>query len=87
MLVPGEAGGVSGPGTHRAIATVGVPKSQLCTAAASAPLLEREGMSEQQRAEPPVRAPLPASAMVHASAEMEHPIAFRTQLLAPLRRS
>ena len=32
-------------------------------------------MSEQQRAEAPVHAPLPASVMVHASAKMEHPIA------------
>ena len=49
-LVPGDAGAVSAPGTHRATAAVGVPKSQLCTAAAAAPLLEREGMSQQQRA-------------------------------------
>jgi hypothetical protein len=70
-LVPGDAGDISAPGTHRAIAAVGVPKSQLCTAAASAPLLEREGISEQQRAELPVHVPLPFSVMVHASAEME----------------
>jgi hypothetical protein len=35
-------------------------------------------MSEQQRAEAPVHAPLPASVMALASPEMEHPIAFGT---------
>jgi hypothetical protein len=49
-LMPHDAGAVSAPGTNRAIASVGVPKSQLCTAAAAAPLLEPEGMSQQQRA-------------------------------------
>ena len=44
-------------------------------------------MSEQQRAESSVHAPLPASGMVLASAEMEHPIAGRMQPLAPPRRS
>jgi hypothetical protein len=66
LLVPGDAGGAAASGTHPTIATtVGVPKSQLCTAAAAAPLLPRplcrgpsaaaaplpEGVSEQQRAE------------------------------------
>jgi hypothetical protein len=75
-LVPGYSGGAAASGTYRAIATaVGVPKSQRCTAAAAAPLLELEGASEQQRARSPVHAPLPASVMVHAFAEMEHPIA------------
>ena len=72
-LVPRDAGGAAASGTHCDIAAVGVPKSQLCTAAAAAPLLEREGMSEQQRTESPVHAPL------HASAAMEHPIAGRAQ--------
>jgi hypothetical protein len=35
-LVPGDAGGGASSGTHCAIAEVGVPKSQLCTAAVSA---------------------------------------------------
>jgi hypothetical protein len=72
-LMLGDAGAVSAPGTYCAIAAVGVPKSQLCTAADAAPLLEREGISEQQRAESLVHAPL------HASAEMEHPISGRAQ--------
>jgi hypothetical protein len=46
LLVPGDADAVSAPGTHSAIAAVGVPKSQMCTAAAAAPLMEQEGMSE-----------------------------------------
>ena len=42
LLVPGDAGGAAASGTHPTIATtVGVPKSQLCTAAAAAPLLPR----------------------------------------------
>jgi len=79
LLVPGDAGGAAASGTHPTIATtVGVPKSQLCTAAAAAPLLPRplcrgpsaaaaplpEGVSEQQRAELPVHAPLPARSSV-----------------------
>ena len=83
----GDTGAVSAPGTHCAIEAVGVPKSHVCTAAVTAPLLEREGLSEQQRAESPVHAPLPASVMVLASAEMEHPIAGRMQPLAPPRTS
>ena len=69
--------GGAASGTHCAIAEVGVPKSQLCTAAAAAPLLVLQGVSAQQRAESPVHAPLPAAAsvMAHASAEIEHPIA------------
>ena len=74
-LVPGDAGGGAASGTHCAIAEVGEPKSQLCTAAAAAPLLVLQGVSAQQRAESPVHAPLPASIMAHASAEMEQPIA------------
>ena len=73
LLLPG--GGAAASGTHLAIAAVGVQKSPLCTASAAAPLLELEGVSEQQRAEWPVHAPLAASVIVHASAEMEHPIA------------
>ena len=61
-----------------AIAEVGEPKSQLCTAAAAAPLLVLQGVPAQQRAESPVHAPLPASIMALASAEMEHPIAIGT---------
>ena len=38
-LMPGDAGGGASSGTHCAIAEVGEPKSQLCTAAAAAPLL------------------------------------------------
>jgi hypothetical protein len=77
MPVSGDAGGAVASSTHHTIGTaVGVPKSQLCTAAVAAPLLE--GVSEQQsvtqRPELPVHAPRPASVMVHASAEMEHPI-------------
>ena len=67
--------GGAASGTHCAIAEVGVPKSQLRTAAAAAPLLVLQGVSAQQRAESPVHAPLPASIMAHASAEMEQPIA------------
>ncbi len=64
-LMPGDAGGAASSGTHRTIATAaGVPKSQRCTAAAAAPLLELEGASEQQRAQSPVHAPLAASFMV-----------------------
>ena len=76
-LMPGDAGGGASSGTHCAIAEVGEPKSQLCTAAAAAPLLVLQGVSAQQRAESPVHAPLPAAAsvMAHASAEIEHPIA------------
>ena len=74
-LLPGDAGGAAASGTHRTLAAVGVPKSQLCTAAAAAPLLMLQGVSAQQRAEAPVHAPLPAPVMAHASAEMEHPIA------------
>jgi len=77
-LVPGDAGGGASSGTHCAIAEVGVPKSQLRTAAAAAPLLVLQGVSAQQRAESPVHAPLPAPVMAHASAEMEHPIAIGT---------
>ena len=55
-----------------------MPKSQLCTAAAAAPLLE--GVSKQQRPESPVHAPMPASVLVHASAEMEHPIAVAAHI-------
>jgi hypothetical protein len=44
-------------GEYRTIATA-VIKSQLCSAAAAAPLLEC--VSEQQRAESPPHAPLPA---------------------------
>jgi hypothetical protein len=77
-LVPGDAGGAAASGTHSAIASVGVPKSLLCTAAAAAPLLVLEGVSGQQGAESPVHAPLLASIMVHASAEMQHPIAVGT---------
>ena len=73
LLLPG--GGAAASGTHLAIAAVGVQKSPLCTASAAAPLLELEGVSEQQRAEWPVHAPLAASVIVHASAEMEQPIA------------
>ena len=74
-LLAGDAGGAAASGTHRTLAPVGVPKSQLCTAAAAAPLLVLEGVSEQQRAESPVHSPLAASVIVHASAELEHPIA------------
>ena len=81
-LVSGDAGGASG--THRTIARVGVPKSQLCTAAAAAPLLVLEGVSEQQRTESPVHAPLAVSVIVHASAEMEHPIAVAAHLSASI---
>ena len=77
-LVPGDAGGGASSGTHCAIAEVGEPKSQLCTAAAAAPLLVLQGVPAQQRAESPVHAPLPASIMALASAEMEHPIAIGT---------
>ena len=70
--------GGAASGTHCAIAEVGVPKSQLCTAAAAAPLLVLQGVSAQQRAKSPVLAPLPASVMAHASAEIEHPIAVGT---------
>jgi hypothetical protein len=71
-LVSGDADGSAACGTHRTLApAVGVRNSQLCTAAAAAPL--PEGVSEQQRAESPVLAPLlaRASVMVHASAEMD----------------
>jgi hypothetical protein len=51
-LVPGDAGRAAAPGEYRAIATA-VTKSQLCSAAAAAPLLE--GVSEQQRPESPVQ--------------------------------
>jgi hypothetical protein len=78
-LVSGDAGGAAASGTHSAIAAVGVPKSLLCTAAAASPLLVLEGVPEQHwRAESPVHAPLPASVMMHASAEMEHLIAVGT---------
>ena len=77
-LVPGGAGGGASSGTHCAIAEVGEPKSQLCTAAAAAPLLVLQGVSAQQRAKSPVLAPLPASVMAHASVEIEHPIAVGT---------
>ena len=70
--------GGAASGTHCAIAEVGVPKSQLCTAAAAAPLLVLQGVSAQQRAKSPVLAPLPASVMAHASVEIEHPIAVGT---------
>ena len=73
-LVSGDAGGASG--THRTIARVGVPKSQLCTAAAAAAVQTAvqllEGVSEQHKVESPVD--VPSSVMVHASAEMEEPI-------------
>ena len=72
-LVPRDAGGGAASGTHCAIAEVGEPKSQLCTV-----LLVLQGVSAQQRAESPVHAPLPASIMALASAEMEHPIAIGT---------
>ena len=75
LMLPGDAVGAAASGTHLAIAAVGVQKSPLCTASAAAPLLELEGVSEQQRAEWPVHAPLAASVIVHASAEMEQPIA------------
>ena len=75
LLLPGDAGGAAASGTHLAIAAVGVQKSPLCTASAAAPLLELEGMSEQQRAESPVHALLAASVILHSSAEMEHPMA------------
>ena len=75
LLLPRDTGAAAASGTHLAIAAVGVQKSPLCTASAAAPLLELEGVSEQQRAEWPVHAPLAASVIVHASAEMEHPIA------------
>jgi len=77
-LMPGDAGGGASSGTHCDIAEVGEPKSQLCTAAAAAPLLVLQGVPAQQRAESPVHAPLPASIMTLASAEMEHPIAIGT---------
>ena len=77
-LVPGDAGGGASSGTHCAIAEVGEPKSQLCTAAAAAPLLVLQGVSAQKRAESPVHAPLPAPVLAHASAEMEHPIVIGT---------
>ena len=76
--MPGDAGGGASSGTHCAIAEVGEPKSQLCTAAAAAALLVLQGVSAQQRAESPVHAPLPAPVMAHASVEMEHPIAIGT---------
>ena len=68
---------------HRATPAVGVPKLQLslCTAAAAAPLLE--GVSEE-RPESPVHAPLPVSVMVHASAEIEHPIVVAANLSASI---
>jgi hypothetical protein len=75
LLLPGDAGGAAASGTHLDIAAVCVQKSPLCTASAAAPLLELEGASEQRRAESPVHAPLAASVIVHASAELEHPIA------------
>ena len=75
LLLPRDTGAAAASGTHLAIAAVGVQKSPLCTASAAAPLLELEGVSEQQRAEWPVHAPLAASVIVHASAEMEQPIA------------
>jgi hypothetical protein len=68
--VPGDAGGGAAFGTHCVIAEVGVPKSQLCTAAAAAPLLVLQGVSAQHRAE--------LSVVAHASDEMEHPIAVGT---------
>ena len=68
---------------HCATPAVGVPKLQLslCTAAAAAPLLE--GVSEE-RPESPVHAPLPVSVMVHASAEIEHPIVVAANLSASI---
>jgi hypothetical protein len=76
LLLPVDAGGAAASGTHRAIAAVGMQKSPLYTASAAAPPLELEDVSEQQRAELPVHAPLAASVViVHASAETEHPIA------------
>ena len=75
LLLPVDAGGAAASGTHLAIAAVGVQKSPLCIASAAAPLLELEGVSEQQRAELPVHALLAASVILHASAEMEHPMA------------
>ena len=75
LLIPEDAHGAAASGTHRAIAAVGVQKSPLCTASAAAPLQELEGVSEQQMAESPVHAPLAASVIVNASAEMEHTIA------------
>ena len=77
-LVPRDAGGAAASGTHCDIAAVGVPKSQLCTAAAAATLLVLQGVSEQQGAESPVHAPLLTSVMEHVSAEMGHPIAVGT---------
>ena len=66
----------AGECTHRTVTTTAsVPKSQVCSAAAAAPLLVLEGMPEHNRAEPTVHAPLAVSILVHASAEMEHPIA------------
>ena len=79
-LVPRDAGGAAASGTHCAVAEVGEPKSQLCTAAAAAPLLVLEGVSAKQWAESPVHAPLPASVMAHASANIEHPIAVGCSL-------
>ncbi len=53
-LVSGDADGSAACGTPRTLApAVGVRNSQLCTAAAAAPL--PEGVSEQQRAEEPVQ--------------------------------
>jgi len=74
-LVNGDAGGTAA--THRAIAkAVGVPKSQLCTAAAAAAVQTAvhllEGNSEQRKVESPMD--VPSSVIVHASAEMEEPI-------------
>ena len=67
-LMPGDAGGGASSGTHCAIAEVGEPKSQLCTAAAAAPLLVLQGVSSQKRAESPVHAPLQVPVLAHASA-------------------
>jgi len=74
-LVNGDAGGTAA--SQRAIAkAVGVPKSQLCTAAAAAAVQTAvhllEGVSEQHKVESPVD--VPSSVMVHASADMEEPI-------------
>ena len=76
-LVPRDAIADAASGTHRATAAAGgVPKSQLCFAAAAAPLLECA--PELHNVESSVHPLLPASVMGHCSAEhqqMEHPIA------------
>jgi hypothetical protein len=67
-MVPRDAGSCAASGTHCDIAEVGVTQSQLCTAAAVAPLLVLQEVSVQQRAESSVHDPLPAPVMAHASA-------------------